>query len=60
MKPLKPMQPHLSLFNCITCGSPPLTEGRRGLAVLVCHVAGVLAVPLGGDVPAVLLFVYLG
>ena len=29
------------------------TEGRCGLAVLVGHVAGVLAVPLGGDVPAV-------
>ena len=32
---------------------PGSTEGRRGLAVLVGHVAGVLAVPLGGDVPAV-------
>ena len=32
---------------------PFSTEGRCGLAVLVGHVAGVLAVPLGGDVPAV-------
>ena len=53
------MQPLIIIQLYHIFGSP-LTEGRRGLAVLVGHVAGVLAVPLCGDVPAVLLFVYLG
>ena len=47
-------------YSSLSHFGSPLTEGRGRLSVLVGHVAGVLAVPLGGDVPAVLLFVYLG